>query len=391
MPNTATSHTAASNADGVANSSNGQLSRPSIRSQNDPDGRPYLSLNGAELFWGDSGELLRLMPGAADCCVTSPPYWQARNYFEDGQLGHEKEPKLYVERLIRILEGLKIALKPQGSLWLNIGDAYRGKNLQGIPWRVVFGLQARGWILRNEVIWHKKKHVPSNAKDRLALAHEQVFHFVTQPDHYYDLDAIRDQPLAPTIRGGRIVTPTGVSGVKYKRQLIGSRELTDEQRKDGLRALEEALEKVRRGEWPDFRMLIKGTQRVVHGGDTDFSGRAWEVENRGFALLPYHPKGSVPTDVWDIQPEDEVFPDAHFAVYPEDLCTRPILATCPPGGTVIDPFVGSGTTLVSALRLHRRGIGIDLSSKYLEFTAKRIVGLPQFEQAQLVLQEEQAF
>ena len=122
----------------------------------------------------------------------------------------------------------------------------------------------------------------------------------------------------------------------------------------------------------DFRMIIRGQQRTTHSVSAKVSGRAKELQERGFYFLKYHPKGSKPSDVWDILPEDTQRREGHFAAYPADLCKMPILATCPPDGTVLDPFCGTGTTLVVARALGRNGIGIDVSKSYVELALERL-------------------
>ncbi len=119
-------------------------------------------------------------------------------------------------------------------------------------------------------------------------------------------------------------------------------------------------------------MIIRGTQRSIHSDSPEYSGRADELRKRGFCILPYHKRGTKPGDVWQIIPEDEWRKDAHFAVFPKELCEIPIKATCPPGGIVLDPFVGTGTAIIAAMELNRRGIGIDISHEYLEIAQKRI-------------------
>lgn len=121
----------------------------------------------------------------------------------------------------------------------------------------------------------------------------------------------------------------------------------------------------------DFRMVIRGQQRSTHSDKEKVSGRAKELRDKGFYFLKYHPKGSKPTDVWDIIPEDTQKRDAHFASYPEDLCRIPILATCPEDRIVLDPFCGTGTTLLVAKQLNRKSIGIDISKQYLDMSEER--------------------
>jgi len=136
-------------------------------------------------------------------------------------------------------------------------------------------------------------------------------------------------------------------------------------------ALEQMLGKVARGEIADFRMIIRGQQRATHSDSEMVSGRAKELKDKGFYFLKYHPKGSKPTDVWDILPEDTQKRDGHFAPYPEDLCKIPILATCPLNGLVLDPFCGTGTTLAVAQSFWRKSVGIDMSEDYLKYTEAR--------------------
>lgn len=333
---------------------------------------PYLLLR------GDANTELRRLPAASvDACLTSPPYWSQRSYDHANGLGHESDPQEYVDRLVEVFRAVRTVLKPTGSLWLNLGDTYRKKNLVGIPWRVALALQQDGWILRNAVVWDKQKGNPCNAKDKLRNMHESVFHFVQQDDYHYDVDAIRNEPGKPSYRNGRIVTATGVNGSKYERQISRSAALTEEEKTNALQALRETLAKVERGELPDFRMVIRGTQRSTHSDSAEFSGRAQELRTKGYCILPYHKNGTKPGDIWRVTPEDEWSTDGHYAVFPLDLCEIPIKASCPPGGILLDPFVGIGTALVAAVELGRRGIGIDLSANYLEHAQRRLeVALP---------------
>jgi site-specific DNA-methyltransferase (adenine-specific) len=170
---------------------------------------------------------------------------------------------------------------------------------------------------------------------------------------------------------GAVVSATGVSGVRYKRQIELSTALTEHEKQAALRALDEMLMEVKAGKLPDFRMIIRGQQRATHSNSELVSGRARELAEQGFYFLRYHPQGSKPKDVWDIMPEDTQGRDAHYAPYPEDLCKVPILATCPNDGVVLDPFCGTGTTMLVAFRLGRKSIGIDISDQYLTVAAQR--------------------
>ncbi len=322
---------------------------------------------------GDALTVLGLLPDESiDTCMTSPPYWRKRQY-HGGGIGQEPDYREYIEALLRILAQVKRVLKPQGSLWLNIGDTYLNKRLLGLPWRLALAMMdEQGWILRNDVVWNKVKGGFDTAPDRLRNVHEYVFHFVKRPrGYYYNLDAIRSKPRQARIVNGAVVSATGVTGVKYRRQIELSTALNEREKREALDALDSMLEKVRSGELSDFRMVIRGQQRVTHSSSEKVSGRAREIRSKGFYFLTYHPNGSKPGDVWDILPEDTQHRAGHFAAYPEDLCRIPILATCPPDGIVLDPFCGTGTTMLVAYQLGRRSIGIDIAPEYIEMAKRR--------------------
>uniref|UniRef100_UPI0025E9F188 DNA-methyltransferase n=1 Tax=Sphingomonas sp. TaxID=28214 RepID=UPI0025E9F188 len=318
-----------------------------------------------KVYCGNALAILRTLPSdSLDMCMTSPPYWGHRVYDTEG-VGQEADYLTYIASLTTILAEVRRVLKPEGSLWLNLGDTYRDKSLIGIPWRVALSLiDEAGWLLRNDVIWNKIKGAPDNSKDKLRNIHEFVFHFVKQRIYYYHADAVRSKPGSSSIVNGSVVSATGVTGIRYKRQIELSTSLTTTEKVASLWALNEVLEDVRTGRISDFRMVIRNQQRTTHSDSAKVSGRAKELLTKGFYFLKYHPNGSKPSDVWDIVPEDTQKRDAHFAPYPMDLCRIPILATCPPNGTVLDPFCGTGTTLMAALALGRSGVGIDVSQAY---------------------------
>jgi site-specific DNA-methyltransferase (adenine-specific) len=315
---------------------------------------------------GDALGVLKLFPSKSiDCCMTSPPYWGQRAY-SGGGIGLESAFGEFVESLLAVIAEVKRVLKPGGSFWLNLGDAYLRKNLVGIPWRVAIAMtDQQGWILRNSVIWNKVKGGPDNAKDKLRNVHENIFHFVKSDRYYYDADSVRSKPGQARIVKGAVVSATGVSGVRYRRQIELSTALTDTEKQLAYRALDSILDELRLGKLSDFRMIIRGQQRATHSDSEQVSGRARELSERGFYFLKYHPNGAKPSDVWDILPEDTQKRQPHFAAYPEDLCRIPIHATCPEGGVVLDPFAGTGTTNLVAFMLGRKSIGIEISKEYV--------------------------
>lgn len=315
---------------------------------------------------------MRLPTGSVDCCLTSPPYWGQRSY-NGGGIGLEPTPGEYVTALARRVLELRRVLKDTGSFWLNLGDAYQDKLLLGLPWRVAFELTDRqGWVLRNSVVWNKIKGGPDNSRDKLRNVHEIVFHFTKRPSGYhYNVDAIRSKPRQARVVNGAVVSATGVSGVRYRRQIELSTTLNEDEKSRAATALESILEDIRAGRLADFRMIIRGQQRATHSDSEKVSGRARELRERGFYFLKYHPDGSKPGDVWDVLPEDTQKREGHFAPYPEDLCKVPILATCPEAGVVIDPFCGTGTTNLVAFELGRKSVGIDVSDDYISKARQR--------------------
>lgn len=281
--------------------------------------KPTPRLN--QIYVGDAEQVLRTWPtGFVDMCLTSPPYFQMRDYGHADQLGLEETPDQYVRRLLGVMREVRRVLKPDGSLYLNLGDTYRKKSLLGIPWRVARALGGRGWYLRNAIVWYKPHGMPSAIKDRLTTRYELVFHFTRSRRYYFDLDAIR----VPHDRS-------------YGAQGLPAR-------------------------------LRHGVQGLDHRPGRPVAG--------GF--IP-DPRGKNPGDVWSIGPETRpkrfiapVGTTEHFAPFPEALCERPILAGSPEGGIVLDPFIGSGTTALVARRLGRKFLGIELVEEYAALTRARL-------------------
>jgi site-specific DNA-methyltransferase (adenine-specific) len=274
-----------------------------------------------QVLHADALAQLRTMPAAlVDTVVTSPPYFRQRDYSGEDQLGQEQTPEAYIGKLVDVFRECRRTLKDSGSLWLVIGDKYLDGEQLGMPWRVALALKADGWILRSDIIWHKPNAMPSAVKTRPTVDHEYVFFFTKSPDYYYDADAIREPHVTFTeksrMRGGRnhFFRPGG----------------TPEQGKN------------------------KGNPNLHHG--------RWDQA--------FHPKGRNKRTVWSISLSK--FREAHFAVFPEPLVETCILAGCPEGGVVLDPFLGSGTTAVVAKRLGRKYIGIDCVAEYCEMACRRL-------------------
>lgn len=303
-----------------------------------------------QVLVGDCLATLPTIPSeSVDCCVTSPPYFGLRDYGHADQIGLEETPDQYVAKMVAVFAEVKRILKPSGTCWLNIGDSYASdtkgsggtgkgtihgsrvhgnnghqshaarkvscdvppKNLLGIPWRLAFALQADGWYLRDEIIWHKPNPMPESVTDRCTKAHEKVFLLAKSERYFFDAEAIAEPSIDPPgkSRGGSL-----------------SRFGADE-------------------------MLVAAN---AHRGTEEY--RSSGKRNR--------------RNVWTIatQPCKE----AHFAVMPPELARLCIVAGTPHGGTVLDPFTGAGTTGLVAGREGRNFVGCELNPEYAAIAERRI-------------------
>lgn len=311
-----------------------------------------------KLMIGDCVEQMSTLPDeSVNCCVTSPPYFGLRDYGHDGQIGLEPTPDQFVAKLVDVFRQVHRVLRDDGTLWLNLGDSYasfrdakctpntvgggqksmptqgaanrsastfqntpiKHKDMIGIPWRVAFALQQDGWYLRQDIIWHKPNPMPESVKDRCTKAHEYIFLLTKSPRYYFDHEAIKEKSkhAGTVVKASDPKTAKNASKGKY-----GATSLAFSQH--------------------DTLVKEKRNRRSV-----------WTVTTK-----PY--KG------------------AHFATFPPDLIEPCILAGCPKGGTVLDPFGGSGTTAGVAIRHDRSAILCELNEEYAALTQERvqsIVGL----------------
>ncbi len=270
---------------------------------------------------GDAVERLGELPDdSIDCTVTSPPYFQQRNYPDDAQIGAEDTPEAFVARLQAVFRECLRVTKPSGSLWIVIGDKYVSGELLGTPWRLALALKEIGWRLRSDIIWHKPNAMPSAVRTRPTTDHEYIFFFTRSKNYYYDADAIREPH----------VTFSDKSQMRGGRAHFGKRNGTPEQGKNG--------------------------------GNANLHDGRWDQA--------FHPKGRNKRTVWSIPLSK--FREAHFAVFPPKLVETCIRAGCPVGGLVCDPFVGSGTTALVARELERNYFGIDCVDDYCEMARRRL-------------------
>lgn len=382
------------------------------------------------LLCGDVLDVLaRLPPESVDCVVTSPPYWGLRDYGMPEQLGLEPTPEAYVERMVVIFREVRRVLSKKGTLWLNLGDSYfwavrgsaspatstltnpgrqtevngapidkrprsrrteatksveasdvRGapnrrrlfglkhKDLVGIPWRVAFALQADGWWLRSDIIWSKPNPMPESIKDRPTRSHEFVFLLTKSARYFYDADAIREPytyngGLGSHHRNATGPVPSEVPGCRPHTGLHRSTHVpsgwdTGEGGHHG-----------RSGRYSHFNVDRVPRRRKGMGIERTL-GRAHEPGEIG----AFHPLGRNKRSVWMIATAP--YRGAHFSTFPPALVRPCILAGCPKGGMVLDPFVGSGTTVAVALALGRNSIGVDIKSDYLALARRRITSGP---------------
>ncbi len=284
---------------------------------------PPLRVTDDIVIHGDAAQVLRALPeNSVQVIVTSPPYYQQRDYGDGSQIGREATPEEYVRTLVAALSACRRALKPDGLLWLNLGDKYLGGRLLGLPWRVAIALSECGWTIRSDVIWHKPNAMPSSTKNRPTTDHEYVFMLSQGAGYYYDADAIREPH----------VTFTEASQMAGGRGHFGKPDGTPEQGKNK--------------------------------GNPNLHRARWDQA--------FHPLGRNKRTVWSIPLSK--FPEAHFAVFPQRLVENCVAASTRPGDTVLDPFCGSGTTLLVARRLGRRCVGIDIKRGYCEMALRRLGG-----------------
>ena len=303
--------------------------------------------------------LQSLESNSVNCCITSPPYYGLRDYGANGQIGLEETPSEYIEKLVTVFREVRRVLKKDGTLWLNMGDSYAGsgkgaaaypdnarkykqgtnkgmlgaaatakikspeykrKDLMGIPWRLAFALQADGWYLRQDIIWYKPNCMPESVKDRCTKSHEYMFLLSKSEKYYFDYEAIKE----PAVTDDRTL-PRGSKGTKTP---------------NSGRRKQDAL-KLRRYEGFNERYFSKESPIKRNKRDV------WSVSTHGYK-------------------------EAHFATFPEKLIEPCVLAGCPIGGIVIDPFLGSGTTAVVAEKNKRSCIGIEINPIYSDMSTRRL-------------------
>ena len=283
--------------------------------------------------------LTNIPDNSVDMCVTSPPYYNLRDYKNSGQIGAENTVKDFVENLCKVFDEIHRILKPTGSCWVNIGDTYDKKRLLQVPSRFEIAMCDRGWHLRNEIIWSKPNPQPISSKDRFWGNHEKFFWFVKDVKKYYfNRDAILVPQAEISIR--RMFSKNNMS----KRKDFNASD------KEGFAISSNSQDK------------HYARMREEMGIDKEFNYE--ELIKSG--KCPTRPE----FDTWNVP--SVTYKGAHFAVYPPELIEKPILSCCPEQGIVIDPFMGSGTTGEVAKLNNRRYIGLELNPEYAILANERI-------------------
>lgn len=332
------------------------------------------------ILTGDVLDMLQSLPDCSvNCVVTSPPYFGLRDYGMAGQIGLEKTPAEFIQRLAEVFREVRRVLVDDGTCWVNMGDSYSGsgkgawaddasreknrarvketyvptraesptagvvfdgtkaKDLMGMPWRLAFALQDDGWFLRQDVIWAKPNPMPESVRDRCTKAHEYIFLLTKKAKYFYDQDAIAEP-----------ITDSSV--------LRLSQNIADQLGSDRVPGKTNGTMKAVVKSGRNSRIHVSRTPN----GATPQARDEWQTDKQT------RNKRSV----WEIATQP--YPDAHFATFPEEIPRLCISAGCPVGGVVLDPFMGSGTTCAVAKKLGREYIGIELNPEYVSLAQRRI-------------------
>ena len=315
---------------------------------------------------GDCAEALRVVPAdSVDAAVTSPPYFRQRDYAGLG-VGNEDCVEDYIAALLDGFAEVFRVVKPTGSIVYNLGDKYLNGGLLLAPFRFALAACERFPVtLVNNITWVKRNPTPRQYKRRLVSATEPFFHFAKGRDYYYNRDAFHEGGGAANGRAALTLPPRKPSpkmGERY-RELLAQSDLSPEQKQAGLRALERAVEEVRRGEIQSFRMKIRGVHAPAFGGQE--GGRNNQMERGGFTVIRILGE-PMKRDILESAVESGNG-SGHPAVFPTGIVRELIQMLSPPDGVILDPYAGSGATLAAAKQAGRNFIGVDINPDYCEY------------------------
>lgn len=339
-----------------------------------------------KILIGDVREQLRTLPAdSIHCCVTSPPYWGLRDYGVEGQIGLEATPAEFIAVMVGVFEEVRRVLRPDGTCWINMGDSYnahpgqrkatdkagekqqskRGsigspsrnvadlkpKDLVMMPHRLAIALQDAGWWVRQDIVWSKPNPMPESVRDRCTKSHEYIFLLTKSAKYFYSAEAAKEP---------------AVGFADHPRNSFGTKDYDV----PGQKPQKRAARGVGFGHGTDAQERQRG--RVIPAEMIDASASARLGRGPGWRETAEIPSTRNKRSVWTMATHS--FAEAHFATFPPELPENCIKAGCPPGGMVLDPFFGAGTTGLVADRLQRDCIGIELNPAYAEIARKRIQG-----------------
>lgn len=315
---------------------------------------------------GDCVKELRALPAnSIDLAITSPPYFQQRDYAGKG-VGNEDKPDDYIESLLTAFAEVLRVVKPTGSIVYNLGDKYQKSSLLLMPYRFALAVSDHFPVLLiNNITWVKRNPTPRQYKRRLVSATEPFFHFAKTSDYYYNRKEFHEGKKGQNYSLVADTQPRKTStkmGESY-RDLLASSSLTPEQKKAGLEALDKTIEDVKRGRIHSFRMKIRGIHAPAFGGQE--GGRKNQMENNGFTIIRIMGE-PMKRDILDSAVESGNG-SGHPAVFPTGIVRELVQMLSPPNGVVLDPYAGSGATLVAAKQEGRNFIGIDINAQYCKY------------------------
>lgn len=323
-----------------------------------------------------------------DCVITSPPYWQLRDYGWSGQWGMEKTFQEYLEHLWELMDEVWRVLKDTGTVWINLGDTYNGnktghtdnktnpavklnniekkrqnapdKCLLLIPHRFAIGCIDKGWIIRNDIVWAKRNGMPESVTDRFSKKHEYFFFMAKKDGYYFDLDSIRD-------------SISEVSVERYKYLFTGQEGGESNNFKGDKTHLIPTTKIPKEGAELFGSPRARQHRNIVGNMDENGQSRTTAGLSLKTAEEKINPKGKNPgsvSDFWDVPTQPSK--DAHYASYNTKLIDKPIVAGCPVGGIILDPFCGTATTGCRAIDLQRKFIGIEGKDSYVKIGNKKL-------------------
>jgi len=318
-----------------------------------------------KIICGDSNEVLKTLPAnSVDLVVTSPPYFQLREY-GGGGIGNETTVEDYVNNLVEIFRECVRITKNTGTIVFNLGDKYVDGNLLLVPYRFALEVQKTKLVkLINELTWVKVNPVPKQCVNKLIPATEPFFIFAKTDNYFFDKDAFLD--FKDKINGNKKKAGNDI-GKKYF-ELIDKSDLSSDEKNQAKKELNEVIAEVHQEKIESFRMKIRGLHALPYGGQA--GGRLTQIKNKGFTVIKIY-GNSLKRDIIESNVES-IKGNIHPAVYPEFIIQEIIKLLTKENDTVLDPFLGSGTTAVVAQRLKRNYIGIEIHPEFVEYAQNRI-------------------